>query len=247
MYGDKGKLRVIRYKWTARSHKARKSPSHYMVTSNKGDQELLYAAPMQSKCFAIPESPVSLTVGGSPIPGGDTSINQFKDVFIKIQLGRSTSTYFVGLFVSCCCISHEEHLADVKVQFALSFVFYRVFKRGDFCIPFIMSLVGYLIFALIDKNKLHRPSEARPQMARLLVTVGVLFMLGGFIGGIVCLSSLVTENHETLTSIPQGILVMCHGAPIGWAAFLQNTFVALSAVLLWRVQRKPEGEYNLTI
>jgi len=84
-------------------------------------------------------------------------------------------------------------------------------------------------------------------IARLLVTVGVLFMLGGFIGGIVCLSLLVTENHETLTSIPQGILVMCHGAPIGWAAFLQNLFVALSAVLLWRVQRKSEGEYNLTI
>jgi len=84
-------------------------------------------------------------------------------------------------------------------------------------------------------------------IARLLVTVGVLFMLGGFIGGIVCLSLLVTETYETLTSIPQGILVMCHEAPIGWSAFLQNTFVALSAVLLWRVQRKPEGEYDLTI
>jgi len=220
------------------------------VTSNKGDQELLYAAPMQSTSVAIPESPVSLTVGGSPIPRGDKSINQFKDVFIKIQLGRTASAYFVGLFVSCCCISHEEHLAEVKVQLALSFVFYRIFKWGDFCVPFIMSLVGYLIFALIDKNTLHRPSEARPQMvfiARLLVTVGVLFMLGGFIGGIVCLSLHVTENHEMLTSIPQVILVMCHGAPIGWAAFLQNAFVALSAVLLWRVQRKPEGEYNLMI
>jgi len=101
--------------------KISQSSSHYMaVTSNKGDQELLYAAPMQSTSVAIPEYPVSLTVGGSPIPWGDKSINQFKDVFIKIQLGRTASAYFVGLFVSCCCISHEEHLAEVKVQFALS-------------------------------------------------------------------------------------------------------------------------------
>ena len=173
--------------------------------SNKGDEESLYALPVQSHprqpaSIAIPESPVSLTLGGGHIPGGNIFINPFIEFGIKIYLGRSASAYFAGLFVSCCCLNHEEHRANLKgppVQFALSFVFYRIFKWGDFCVPFIFSLVGYLIFALIDKNTLHRPSEARPRMvfiARLLVTVGILFMLGGFIGGIVCLSSFVVKT-----------------------------------------------------
>ena len=97
-------------------------------------------------------------------------------------------------------MGRRANLKGPTVQFALSFAFYRIFRWGDFAVPFVLSILGYLIFAPVDKKQLHQPSEApqRVRLAKLLVTVGVLLMLGGFIGGIVCLNLLVV-NHMILT------------------------------------------------
>jgi len=83
-----------------------------------------------------------------------------------------------------------------RTQFTLSFALYKIFAWGDLCIPFVIALVGYLILAPIDKNKLRGSSEARPLalwVARLLAIVGLLLVLGGTIAAIrvVSLSLLV--------------------------------------------------------
>jgi len=72
--------------------------------SNKGDEESFYAPLAQSNSIlpasiVIPESPVSLALGGGPIPGEKIFLNPFIDFGIKIQLGRRASAYFSGLLV----------------------------------------------------------------------------------------------------------------------------------------------------
>jgi len=83
----------------------------------------------------------------------------------------------------------------VKLRWFLAqFALYKIFSWGDLCIPFVIALVGYLILAPIDKNKLRGSSEARPPalwVARLLAAVGLLLVLGGAIGFIRVVGLLV--------------------------------------------------------
>ncbi|KAL5531170.1 hypothetical protein ACEPAG_4046 [Sanghuangporus baumii] len=108
-------------------------------------------------------------------------------------------------------------------------------------VPGILSVLGFLIVNMIDKDRIKGEeayADARAVWrARLILFIGFALMAGGLAGSVTILViKYVVKNYtERFTYY-------------GYANVAQNISIMLSAVILWMAQSVPSDyEYNLSI
>ncbi|KAL5536639.1 VPS68 [Sanghuangporus sanghuang] len=126
-------------------------------------------------------------------------------------------------------------------------------------VPGILSVLGFLIVNMIDKDRIKgEEAYADPRAvwrARLILFIGFALMAGGLAGSVVSTYG-VSYSVLALTEKLKTILVIKYVVKnyperftyYGYANVAQNISVMLSAVVLWMAQSVPSDyEYNLSI